>query len=65
MHYSGLLNFERSSHYSDRQKAALAYTSNLIWNPEGVDEAIRRAELYLGCGADGVYVEGPRNVRAV
>jgi 2-methylisocitrate lyase-like PEP mutase family enzyme len=27
--------------------------------PEGVDRAIKRAELYLKSGADGVYVEGP------
>lgn len=29
--------------------------------PEGVDSALRRAEAYLKAGADGVYVEGPRN----
>jgi 2-methylisocitrate lyase-like PEP mutase family enzyme len=29
--------------------------------PEGVDSAIRRAEKYLKAGADGVYVEGPRD----
>ncbi len=30
--------------------------------PKGVDEALRRGERYLKCGADGVYVEGPRTV---
>jgi alkylhydroperoxidase family enzyme len=39
-HYSDLLNFERSDRFSDRQKAALLYTSNLVWNPEGVDDEL-------------------------
>jgi 2-methylisocitrate lyase-like PEP mutase family enzyme len=30
--------------------------------PLGLDEALRRAELYLKAGADGVYVEGPTTV---
>jgi alkylhydroperoxidase family enzyme len=34
------LNFERSDKFSDRQKAALLYTSNLVWNPEGVDDEL-------------------------
>ena len=25
---------------TERQKAALLYTSNLVWNPEGVDDAL-------------------------
>ena len=29
--------------------------------PEGIDGALRRADAYLQAGADGVYVEGPRN----
>jgi 2-methylisocitrate lyase-like PEP mutase family enzyme len=29
--------------------------------PDGLDEAIRRAESYLRAGADGVYVEGPKS----
>jgi 2-methylisocitrate lyase-like PEP mutase family enzyme len=29
--------------------------------PEGLDEALRRAEMYLKAGADGVYIEGPEN----
>jgi alkylhydroperoxidase family enzyme len=39
-HYSDLLNFERSDRFSNRQKAALLYTSNLVWNPEGVDDEL-------------------------
>ena len=35
-----MLEFERSDRFTDRQKAALAYTSMLIWNPEGVDDAL-------------------------
>ena len=35
-----LLEFERSDRFTDRQKAALAYTSMLVWNPEGVDDAL-------------------------
>ena len=35
------MNFEKSDRFSDRQKAALLYTSNLIWNPEAVDDALR------------------------
>jgi alkylhydroperoxidase family enzyme len=34
------LNFERSDRFGDRQKAALLYTSNLVWNPEGVDDEL-------------------------
>jgi alkylhydroperoxidase family enzyme len=40
MHYGELLNFERSDTFTERQKAALLYTSNLVWNPEGVDDAL-------------------------
>lgn len=29
--------------------------------PEGLDEALHRAELYLKAGADGLYIEGPHN----
>lgn len=38
--YSELLNFEQSDRYDERQKAALLYTSALVWNPESVDEAL-------------------------
>jgi alkylhydroperoxidase family enzyme len=34
------LNFERSSRYSERQKAALLLTSMIIWDPDGVDDAL-------------------------
>ena len=34
------MNFERSDRYTGRQKAALLYTSMLVWNPEGVDDAV-------------------------
>src|SRR4051812_49420336 len=40
-----------------REFFILARTDALA--PEGVDNAIRRAEQYLKAGADGVYVEGP------
>jgi alkylhydroperoxidase family enzyme len=38
--YDELLEFERSDRFSERQKAALLYTSMLVWNPEGADEAV-------------------------
>jgi alkylhydroperoxidase family enzyme len=38
--YDELLEFERSDRFSDRQKAALLYTSMLVWNPEGADERV-------------------------
>jgi 2-methylisocitrate lyase-like PEP mutase family enzyme len=28
---------------------------------DGIEEALRRADLYLKSGADGVYIEGPHN----
>jgi len=34
------LNFERSAAFTERQKAALLFTSNIVWNPEGVDDAL-------------------------
>jgi alkylhydroperoxidase family enzyme len=40
MHYGELLEFERSEAFTERQKAALLFTSNLVWNPEGVDDAL-------------------------
>lgn len=36
------MDFERSDRFTDRQKTALLYTSHLVWNPSGVDEALRR-----------------------
>jgi alkylhydroperoxidase family enzyme len=34
------LEFGRSERFDARQKAALRYTSMLVWNPEGADEAV-------------------------
>jgi alkylhydroperoxidase family enzyme len=38
--YDDLLEFESAERYGPRQKAALRYTSMLVWNPEGADEAV-------------------------
>jgi alkylhydroperoxidase family enzyme len=38
--YDELLDFERSDRYDDRQKAALLYTSMIVWNPAGADDAV-------------------------
>jgi alkylhydroperoxidase family enzyme len=38
--YRDLLEFESSDRFSERQKAALLYTSMLVWSPEGVDDAL-------------------------
>ncbi len=38
--YEELLEFERSDQFTARQKAALLYTSMLVWNPEGADERV-------------------------
>jgi alkylhydroperoxidase family enzyme len=38
--YDEVLDFERSDRFTARQKAALAYTSMLVWNPEGVDDSL-------------------------
>jgi len=35
-----LLEFQRSERFDERQKTALLYTSNLVWNPTAVDEAL-------------------------
>jgi alkylhydroperoxidase family enzyme len=34
------LEFETSERFDDRQKTALLYTSQLVWNPGAVDEAL-------------------------
>jgi 2-methylisocitrate lyase-like PEP mutase family enzyme len=39
----------------------LARTDAIAVN--GLDDAIKRAEMYLKAGADGVYVEGPKDVK--
>jgi alkylhydroperoxidase family enzyme len=38
--YDELLEFERSDHFTPRQKTALLYTSMLVWNPEGADTTV-------------------------
>ena len=38
--YRELLEFEHSDRFDERQKAALLYTSMLVWNPEGADDAV-------------------------
>ncbi len=38
--FEDLLEFERSDRFSERQKAALAYASQLVWSPEGADAAV-------------------------
>ena len=38
--YDELLEFERSHRYDERQKAALLYTSMIVWNPAGADDAL-------------------------
>lgn len=34
------MDFERSERFNERQKAALLYTSHVVWNPSGVDDAL-------------------------
>ena len=34
------MNFARSEAYTPRQKAALRYTSMLVWDPEGADDEL-------------------------
>ncbi len=43
--YDDLLRFEESDRYSDRQKAALRYTSAILWDASIADEALW-AELH-------------------
>ena len=38
--YAELLRFEASERFTPRQKAALLYTSMLVWDPEGADERV-------------------------
>lgn len=38
--YDELLEFERSSRYDEREKAALLYTSMIVWDPAGADEKV-------------------------
>ncbi len=39
-HYSDLLHFKTSDRYSDREKAALAYTDAVVWNADFADDAL-------------------------
>ena len=34
------MNFEQSDRYDERQKAALAYASALVWDPRSADDAL-------------------------
>jgi 2-methylisocitrate lyase-like PEP mutase family enzyme len=43
---------------ADKRKLFLLARTDAL-QPEGMDEALRRAERYLKAGADGVWVEGP------
>ena len=38
--YSDLLKFETSDRYNDREKAALRYTSAIIWNADLADDEL-------------------------
>jgi alkylhydroperoxidase family enzyme len=38
--YDALLEFESSDRYDERQRAALAYTRAIAWNPDEADEAM-------------------------
>ncbi|MGH7873132.1 MAG: carboxymuconolactone decarboxylase family protein [Candidatus Binatia bacterium] len=38
--YDDLLNFQDSEKFTEREKAALTYTSAIIWNAEIADEAL-------------------------
>lgn len=38
--YDDLLEYESSPLYSDREKAALAYTDAIVWNPDLADDAV-------------------------
>jgi alkylhydroperoxidase family enzyme len=40
-----VLDFETSDRYDEAEKAALRYTSMLVWNPEGADD-----EVWAGLG---------------
>lgn len=39
-HYSDLLEYSKSDRYSDREKAALAYTDAIVWNPDLADDEV-------------------------
>ncbi len=39
-HYDDLLTFEQSDRYTDREKAALAYTDAIVWDPDLATDAV-------------------------
>jgi alkylhydroperoxidase family enzyme len=39
-HYSELLEYRTSDRYTDREKAALAYTDAIVWNPDLADDEV-------------------------
>ena len=39
-HYSGLLQFQTSPRYTEREKAALGYTDAIVWNADFADDAL-------------------------
>jgi alkylhydroperoxidase family enzyme len=45
--YMDLLNFEKSSHYDERQKAALAYTEAITWDLETDDALWHRLKRHF------------------
>ena len=46
--YDALLEFESSDRYDERQRAALAYTRAIAWNPDEADEELwQRLRLYF------------------
>ena len=50
-----------SARRDPQQLFVIARTDAIAVN--GLDDALRRGEMYLKAGADGVYVEGPRNIK--
>jgi 2-methylisocitrate lyase-like PEP mutase family enzyme len=50
-----------SARRDPKQLFIIARTDSIAVN--GVDDALRRGEMYLKAGADGIYVEGPRNTK--
>ncbi|HEY3918596.1 MAG TPA: hypothetical protein VGL83_12425 [Stellaceae bacterium] len=45
--YKDLLDFEKSKHYDERQKAALAYTEAITWDLEADDELWQRLKHHF------------------
>ena len=49
--YMDLLNFEKSTRYTARQKAALAYTEAITWDLEADDALWARLQLWDSCSS--------------